>query len=84
VVAGWAASTSERKGAKPKPLPDALQEIVRRLQSEHGGERFESARALQAALDQAGASVPANATAWERFVTQVRDQAEDVALRRTA
>jgi chromosome segregation ATPase len=84
VAAGWAASTPNRKGAKSKPLPDALQEIVRRLSSVVPGERFDSAAALLEALDRAGDRVPANAAAWERFLKQVREQSEDVALRRTA
>jgi chromosome segregation ATPase len=84
VAAEWAASTPERQGAKPRPLPKALQEILRRLESDQPGEHFESAAAVLQALDQTGAGIPANAAAWERFVTEVQAQCEDVALRRTA
>jgi hypothetical protein len=84
VAAGWAASTPNRKSAKSKPLPDALQDIVRRLSSPAPGERFDNAAALLEALAGAGDRVPANAAAWERFLKQVREQSEDVALRRTA
>ena len=84
VAASWAEGTSHRKGARPKSLPESLQEIVRRLESDQPADRFDSAAALLEVLDQAGAGVPANATAWERFLKQVREQSEDVALRRTA
>ena len=84
IAADWSESTPNRKGAKSKPLPDSLQEILRRLESDKPGERFDSAAALSEALEQAGGSVPANAAAWERFLKQVREQSEDVALRRTA
>jgi YD repeat-containing protein len=84
VAAEWAATRPGRAGVKSKPLPGALQEILRRMNADRPGERFDSAGALLQALDQAGGSVPANTTAWERFVKQVRDQSEDVALRQTA
>ena len=84
IAARWAEVTPNRKGAKSKALPDSLQEIVRRLESIEPGTCFENATALVAALEQAGASVPANAAAWERFLKQVREQSEDVARRRTA
>ncbi len=84
VAAGWADSTPNRKGGRTKSLPEVLQAIVRRLESDQSGERFDSTAALLEALDLAGAEVPTNATAWERFLKQVREQSDDVALRRTA
>jgi hypothetical protein len=83
IVADWADSALTHNTPKSKSLPDSLQAIMRRLGSDQPGERFDSAAALVEALAQAGATVPANATAWERFVKQVREESEDVALRRT-
>jgi hypothetical protein len=79
----WAASMPGRKGARSKPLPNVLQDIVRRLGSDNPVERFESAAALLEALDRAGVDVPANAAAWERFLKQVQEQSDDVGLRPT-
>ena len=62
---------------KPKPLPESLQAILRRLGGEDGTEPYPSAALLLEELDAAGAAVPANAAAWERFVRQVREQATD-------
>ncbi len=66
IATGWAEGTSSRKGARSKPLPEPLQAILRRLESEELGVRFDSAASLLEVLDQAGGSVPANAAAWER------------------
>ena len=63
IAAGWAAAAS--KGARPKPLPEPLEAILSRLQSDVPSDAFPDAAALLGALDEAGAGVPANATAWE-------------------
>jgi chromosome segregation ATPase len=84
VAASWAAVSAPRKGAKPKPLPEELQAILARLTAENPAERYPSAAALLADLDRAGSAVPANNTAWERFVRQVREQSADTALRESA
>jgi hypothetical protein len=84
IAADWAASTPGGKGTRSKPLPKVLQEIVSRLTADNPAERYASAAALLEALDQAGSSVPANAAAWERFLKQVREQSDEVTLRRTA
>src|SRR5207245_1695154 len=75
---GWAApATDSKKGSRPKRLPASLQVVLQRLCGEEGTEPYSSAAALLEALDAAGAAVPANAAAWERFVRQVREQSSD-------
>ena len=64
----WATPpTDGKKGLKPKPLPDTLQALLRRLCGEEG-EPYADAGTLLEDLDAAGSAVPANAAAWERFV----------------
>ena len=84
IAAAWAspASPPARKG-KAKALPDVLQAILNRLNSE-GEMAYESAAGLLGDLDRAGAEAPGNGAAWERFVREVRDQAVDAAWRRSA
>jgi hypothetical protein len=84
VVAEWAAGTTARKGGKAKPLPEALQEVLASLTAEDPSKRPANATALLAELERAGADVPANAAAWERFVRQVREQSVDPAMRQSA
>jgi chromosome segregation ATPase len=83
IAADWAANTP-RKGSKPKPLPGELAAVLRRLQAEDAGSRYPSAAALLEDLERAGADVPANATAWDRFVREVKAQASALTLRRSA
>jgi serine/threonine protein kinase len=80
----WAMPSTDRKGAKPKPLPSSLQTVLWRLTGERGTEPYPSAGTLLEELDAAGADVPANPAAWERFVRQVREQSTDSPLRRSA
>ncbi|HKB37655.1 MAG TPA: hypothetical protein VKD72_14505, partial [Gemmataceae bacterium] len=80
----WTTPATDRKGPKPKPLPESLQVILRRLVGEGVVEPFPSAAALLEELDTAGADVPANPAAWERFVRQVREQSTASPLRRSA
>jgi hypothetical protein len=82
VAAGWAALAGPRKDGKPRPLPRPLQAVLGRLQAE--ADRYPDCAALLEDLDRAGADVPANATAWERFVRQVRGQSADTDLRQSA
>jgi len=83
IAAGWAAMTPS-KGGKAKALPRSLQALLQHLQAEDPEQRFPNASALLEELDAAGADVPANAAAWERFVKEVREQAASLALRRSA
>jgi hypothetical protein len=81
-AAAWAAPVVEKKAPKPKPLPDSLQGVLRRLCG--GAEPYSDAAALLEELDAAGAAVSPNAAAWERFVRQVREQSGAAPLRRSA
>jgi hypothetical protein len=83
IAAGWAALTP-RKGSKVKPLPASLQAVLQHLQADSVEQRFPGAAALLDELDAAGADVPANPTAWERFIREVREQSTSLALRRSA
>jgi chromosome segregation ATPase len=78
LAAAWAAAGAQRKGAKGKPLPGSLQEVLRRLTTDHLEERYPTAAAVAAALEQVAADVPANAAAWERLLRQVQEQAADL------
>ncbi len=82
-AATWTTPSAERKGPKPKPLPASLQAVLGRLCGEGAGP-YASAAALLDDLDAAGADIPPNAAAWERFVRQVREQSGDTPLRRSA
>jgi serine/threonine protein kinase len=79
IASGWGTTSS----GKAKPLPEALQASLRRLTGpiEEG---YGSARELLDDLDRAGADVPANAAAWDRFVRVMREEATDAPLRQSA
>jgi hypothetical protein len=78
IAAGWAAGAG-----KGKPLPEPLQAILRRFHADPA-DGYASAQDLLEDLDRAGAGVPANAAAWDRFVRQVREESGDTALRQSA
>jgi hypothetical protein len=84
VAAGWLALAAGGKSGKVKPLPDELLAVLQGLREETDGPRYLDAAALLEDLERAGAHVPANAAAWERFLRQVREQSTDAALRRSA
>jgi hypothetical protein len=66
-------------------LPPPLQKILKRLTGEGAKGGYATAAELLEDLDSAGSAVPANATAWERFVRQVREQCgEEVPTRKSA
>lgn len=81
LVAAWATAAPQRTG---KTMPDSLRVVLDRLRAVEPESRYESAAAVLEDLDHAGADVPANAAAWERFLREVREQAADTALRRSA
>jgi hypothetical protein len=83
IAAEWAA-LGPRRGNKAKPLPTTLQAVLDTLQAEDPNQGYATASELLEALDEAGSDIPPNATAWERFLREVRDQAASRALRRTA
>ncbi len=84
VAAGWAvsASAAPRKG-KNKAMPEALDGVLARLTGQ-AEPPYASAAELLEDLDRVSGEAPANATAWERFVREVREQAADAAWRRSA
>jgi hypothetical protein len=86
IAASWTVpGAARRKAPKTKPLPEPLQEILRRLSPEAGDARYVSAAALLEDLDQVGTDVPANPEAWGRLLRYVREQAsDDVVLRQSA
>lgn len=84
LAAAWAAPSIGAKKARAKPFPGALQSVLDRLSASDATQVYPSAAAVLEDLDRAGREVPANATAWERFIRQVREQAVDTALRFSA
>ena len=84
VAAGWAgaATAAPRKG-KNKAMPGALEGVLARLTGQ-AAPPYASAAELLEDLDRVSGEAPANATAWERFVREVREQAADGAWRRSA
>jgi serine/threonine protein kinase len=82
IAAGWAAPAGQRKG-KGKAMPDPLQTVLNRLNGEPAA-AYASAAELLEDLDRVSSEAPANATAWERFVREVREQAVDAVWRRSA
>jgi serine/threonine protein kinase len=83
IAEGWAAApTGQRKG-RGKAMPDGLQAVLSRLTGEQATAYANAAELLED-LDSVSAEAPANATAWERFVREVREQAVDAAWRRSA
>jgi hypothetical protein len=84
LVVGWITPSAGGKKSRLKPLPGALQNVLDRLATSESTTRFNSAAEVLEALDRAGAEVPANAAAWDRFVRQVREQSVDAAVRMSA
>lgn len=78
IVAGWCLPDGVRKGAKTKPLPDALAAVLQRL----GAGRYENAAQLLDDLDRAGGDVPPNSEAWDRLLKYVREHETPEALLR--
>jgi hypothetical protein len=84
IVSGWCSPQAVRKGAKVKPLPDPLVDILFRLRSD-SGQGFASAQALLDELDHISGAIPANQEAWDRLIRHVRENAAPAAaLRQSA
>lgn len=84
IAAGWCTPTGVRKGAKTKPLPDALVSILYRLAAD-GEPGYREVKELSADLQTAAGAIPANTEAWDRLVKYVRDHgAAEATLRRSA
>jgi hypothetical protein len=84
LIVGWITPSAGGKKARLKPLPGALQSVLDRLATSESTARFPSAAEVLEALNRAGAEVPANAAAWDRFVHQVKAQSVDAAVRMSA
>jgi hypothetical protein len=82
IASAWAALPPSGKG-KSKPLPAELQAVLARLVADDPARRYLSADELIEELERAGGRVPGSATAWERLLEKVREQAPAV-LRQSA
>jgi hypothetical protein len=84
IVSGWCTPTGVRKGAKTKPLPDALVSVLYRLAAD-GDAGYRDVKELLDDLQKAAAAIPANAEAWERLLKYVREHgAAEAVLRQSA
>ncbi len=69
---------------RAKPLPEALVSVLYRLNAD-GEAGYPSTTELLQDLEQAAASIPPNAEAWDRLLRHVREHGTpDAALRRSA
>jgi hypothetical protein len=84
IAAAWAATPATGSKSKPKALPEELQTILLRLQSDDSAVCYSSAQLLVEDLERAGAKVPASSAAWDRLLRQVREQVTPTALRESA
>ena len=84
IVSGWCTPTGVRKGAKTKPLPEALVSVLYRLAAE-GDAGFADVKELLDELQNAAAAIPPNAEAWDRLLKYVREHGTaEAALRQSA
>ncbi len=84
IVSGWCTPSGVRRGARAKPLPEALVSVLYRLNAD-GEAGYANAAELLENLEKAAAAVPPNAEAWERLLRYVRAHGTpDAALRRSA
>jgi chromosome segregation ATPase len=96
VAFGWSQLAAKRKGAaKPKPFPESLRAVIRRLDADPeppmadtvAAERpYESAAELVAELTRLAQEIPAGDDAWEALLKHVAENAPDApaGLRRSA
>ncbi len=81
IVSGWCTPTGVRKGAKTKPLPEALVSVLYRLAAE-GDAGYADVRELLADLEKTAGAIPANAEAWDRLLKYVREHGTAEAMLR--
>jgi hypothetical protein len=74
LAAAWSSPGQEAKRGRTKSFPSDLQNVLNRLGSSEEDSGYQDAAALLEDLDKAGATVPANSSAWERFIKQVSEQ----------
>jgi chromosome segregation ATPase len=85
IATEWAGPVAARKGSKNKSLPEPLLGVLQRLRGEQPETRHASAGALLEDLERVGADLPANAAAWQRLLSQVRNEgAQDPEVRESA
>jgi hypothetical protein len=84
IVSGWCTPSGVRRGARARPLPEALVSVLYRLNAE-GEAGYPSTKELLEELEQAANAVPPNSEAWDRLLRYVREHSNaDAALRRSA
>lgn len=90
VALGWMQAGARRKGAKPKPFPPALLDVLRNLgvvpdvDAGPAG-AYPSAAALLEDLDRAANEVPADGAAWEKLLGYVAEnESAGIVLRQSA
>ena len=81
IVSGWCTPTGVRKGAKTKPLPEALVSVLYRLAAD-GTAGYGDVQELLDDLQKASAAIPPNAEAWDRLLKYVREHGTAEALMR--
>jgi hypothetical protein len=85
VVADWATMAVPLKGARARPMPDALRAVLDRLTTTDPETRFPSTADLLGELERLEPAVPAHAEAWDRLLRHVAEHAlPGVALRQSA
>jgi hypothetical protein len=84
IVSGWCTPSGVRRGARAKPLPDALVSVLYRLNAE-GEAGYPGTTDLLDDLEQAATAIPPNAEAWERLLRYVREHGTpEASLRQSA
>jgi hypothetical protein len=81
IVSGWCTPTGVRRGAKAKPLPEALVSVLYRLAAD-GDKGYGDAGELLTELERAASDIPANAEAWDRLLKYVREHGTPEAVLR--
>lgn len=81
IVSGWCTPSGVRKGAKTKPLPDALVSVLYRLAAE-GDDGYRDVDELLADLEKTAAAIPPNSEAWDRLLRYVREHGTAEAILR--
>jgi hypothetical protein len=81
IVSGWCTPAGVRKGAKTKPLPEALVSVLYRLAAD-GDAGFRDVTELVEELQKAAGAIPPNAEAWDRLLKYVREHGTSEAMLR--
>ena len=79
IVSDCCSPQAVRKGAKVKPLPQVLQNVLERMQAADG---YPSTTALLEDLDRISSDIPPNQEAWDRLLRHVKDHAAPEAVLR--